>query len=187
MKKSTIVTISAIAIAILIVLGVLLKIQGSKNTDNRLRKAVAAQEKVVETSLDKMRKTLINQYKVNQEFAENFIKAAATLAEGRKGGDMFKMVTEAGGAPQGFTPELAMKMMNSTAGEMAEFKRAQDTWVDKFRAHDTFYDEYIFLGLTTNGNLCGRDRLEAPNVISSGVTKEAMATGVMDDDILPDK
>lgn len=152
---------------------------GTYNGEARLRIRYEAQTKVVETTLDNMRKTLMNQYKVSKEFADTFIKCVAMQAEGRKGGSLFKSVTEASGnTPQAFTPELANKMMNSIEGKMAEFKRSQDVWVDVWREHKTYCSMY------PRSFLVGGRVFPAPNVISSGETKEAMATGVMSDDIL---
>jgi len=121
---------------------------------------------------------------VSKDFADTFIQVVAAQAEGRKGGNVFKMVTEASGAaPQTFTPDIAMKMMNTIGGEMAEFQRAQVTWVDIHREHDTFYNK-VFLGFFNYSSLIGRERLEPPKVVTSSVAKEAMKTGELNDDIL---
>jgi len=175
------------ALVVILALGILASITSIKNKDNALRRKYEAQKSVVEVTMDTMRKTLMSQYKVNQDFAETFIKVVAAQAEGRKGGSLFKSVTEASGAaPQTFTPEIANKMMNTIAGEMAEFQRSQLMWVDIHREHDTFYNQ-VFLGFFNYSSIIGRERMEAPKVITSSVSKEAMQTGELDDDILGTK
>lgn len=181
-----IIAVGVVLLLVFVMLGILGQITTIKNTDNTLRKRFVAQGQVVETTLDKMRKTLINRFKVTREFADTFIKVEATRAQGRTGGNLFKMVTEASGnVPQGFNPELASSMANAISGEIAEFKRAQDTWIDVHRQHDEFYDK-TFLGFFAYRQIIGRERLDPPKVISSSLTKEAMATGVMEDNILPE-
>lgn len=149
-----------------------------KNTNVELSMRYEAQKKMVETTLDKMRKDLVNQYQVSNEFAETFIKVAAANAEGRKGGSMFKMVTEASGAAQGFTPEISAKMMNTISGNLAEYKRSQDTFVDIWR------EQNAYCKIFPNSILLAGQEKPEPKIISSAAVKTAIETGQMDDKLL---
>ena len=149
------------------------------NGEVRLHTKFDAQKNVVESTMDTMRKVLMNQYQVNKDFADTFVKCVAMQAEGRKGGSLFKMVTESSGnVIQGFTPELASKMMNSIEGKMNEFKRAQDVYVDVWREHKTF------CSVMPNSLFVGAKVLPQPVVISSNSSKEAMETGRLSDNII---
>jgi hypothetical protein len=170
---------SVVAIVVAFALVCLFWYMGISNTEQGLRIKYEAQTKVVETTMDNMKKTLINQFKVNSQFAETFIKCMATQAEGRKGGGLFKMVTEAsGGAPQTFTPDVSLRMMASIDGKLAEFKRAQDVWIDVWREHKTF------CSLMPQSWFLKSRVFPEPNVISSESSKESMKSGKMDDEIL---
>lgn len=152
---------------------------GILNGEVSLRVRYEAQENVVESTMDNMRKTLMNQYSVSKEFAETFVKCVALQAEGRKGGSLFKSVTEASGnTPQAFTPELASKMMNSIEGKLSEFKRAQDVWVDVWREHKTY------CSTMPNAIFVGGKVFPKPQVISSEVSKAAMESGKLTDKVL---
>jgi hypothetical protein len=130
-----------------------------------------------ETSLSAMRQKLINMSGCNKDFADNFIKNTVAISDGRKGGSVFKMVTEAAGAPQGFNPELAMKMMNAIEGNISEFKRAQDMMLERYNDHKTFCTD------PWRRWLIGGKVKPEPIIVSSGDTKEAVKTGLMSDEI----
>jgi hypothetical protein len=173
--------IIALAIVAAIVIGVISTIGWAISTNNTnvdMSFKYEAQKKLVETSMDKMRKDLCNQYQVNKEFAETYIKVAATQADGRKGGNMFKMVTEASGAVQGFTPEISAKMMNTISGNLAEYKRAQDTFIDIWREQNAFCTKF------PNSLIVGGKGKPEPQVISSSAVKEAIKTGTLEDKLL---
>jgi hypothetical protein len=167
------------AIFLVCVLTIAFWVMSINNGEVQLRTKFEAQQNLVESSMDNMRKTLMSQYKVSKDFADTFIKVVAMNAEGRKGGTIFKSVTESSGnVIQGFTPELSMKMMNSIEGKMSEFKRAQDVWVDIWREHKTF------CATMPNSFIVGSRVFPKPEVISSDAAKEAMKTGKLSDNIL---
>lgn len=149
------------------------------NGEIALRTRFEKQENVVESTMDNMRKTLMNQYSVSKEFAETFIKVSATVASGRSGGSLFKSVTESSGnVNQGFTPELANKMMNSIEGKLAEFKRSMDTEVDIWGEHK------VYCSTMPNALFVGNKVFPKPQVISSEVSKAAIKNGILEDIII---
>jgi hypothetical protein len=179
MNKAIVIGIAILVMGMVFIASIAIWFFSMTNGEVRLRTKYEMQQKVVETSLDNMRKTLINQYNVSSEFAETFIKCVAMQSEGRKGGSLFKSVTEASGnAIQGFTPELAMKMMNSIEGKMAEFKRSQDVVLDVYREHKTYCQ------IMPNSIFLAGKVLPEPKVISSSEAKNAIATGMMEDNII---
>ena len=182
MSKAMIVFLSVMGVGFVTVCILAMTMLGWMNTANGLEKRYTAQQMVVETTMDNMRKTLMSQYAVSKDFADTFIKVVAMNAEGRKGGSIFKSVTESSGnVVQGFNPELASKMMNSIEGKMAEFTRAQNVWGDVWREYETYLStqpQGLFL------SMIGRKSLPKPIMITSSVAKEAMETGKLDDDIL---
>jgi len=168
-----------VLVVVMTALGIGLWIFGIYNTEVSLSVRYEAQNKVVETSLDTMRNTLQNEYRINREFAETFLQCAQTNVEGRKGGSLFKSVQEASGnVPQTFTPELAVAMMNTISGELAAFKRSQDTLVDVWREHETFCKKM------PNSFFVGGRSLPEPVVISSTTSKETMETKILEDNLL---
>lgn len=56
------------------------------NTEVSLRKQYEAQQNVVETTMDKMRKAIMNENKVTKDWADKFIQSVVAQSEGRKGG-----------------------------------------------------------------------------------------------------
>ena len=148
------------------------------NNEIALRNRFNAQKMVVENTMDNMRKTLINNYKINSEFSETFIKVVLGTASGRSGGSIFKSVTEASGnINQGFTPELANKMMNSIEGKMSEFKSSQQLMIDIYREHKTYCQTM------PRNFFIGNKVMQEPLIISSEISKKAMSTGILEDNM----
>lgn len=177
MSKTTLVMLIVLGLLVVFGLSFFFWTMGIKRTENVLAKRYSAQENVVETTLDKMRKTLINQFKVKESFANDFIKVVAAQAEGRKGGSLVKLNAEAANK-LGITPEIYMTMMNSISGEMDNFKRSQDTFTDIWREHETWCtDPY-------HAWLIGNRVKPRPEMISSEVAKEAMQTKKLGDGLL---
>jgi len=139
-----------------------------------------AQYNVVETSLDTMRNTLVNQFKVNKKFAEDFVKVAMAQSEGRKGGVLFKSSTEAANK-LGIDQDMYIKMMNAIEGQLAAFKSSQDTLTDVWREHKTFcenpWHNIIWLALKNKVK-------PQPKMISTSVTKKAIETKILDANLL---
>jgi len=161
-----------------------------------------AQFNVVETTLDTMRKTIMNQHKCTKEWADNFIKVVAQQAAGRSGlagrtqntggaegavaavtasgggtGFTFARESEALGIPQ----DLYMKLANAIEGKLAEFKRSQDVLTDVWQTHKTYCEDpyHNWLGVSLVGKVKPK-----PEMISSTVTKQAIETKVLDDNLL---
>lgn len=85
MSKGTIVTLSVVGAIVLLTIIVVSWGFGIVNGEVRLANRYEAQFNVRETTLDTMRKTLMNQFKVTKEFADKFIASATAVSEGRKG------------------------------------------------------------------------------------------------------
>ncbi len=176
MKKSTIIGMSVVGIIVIVLAMVGIYAVSINNTEIELHNRYDAQFNVVETTLDKMRKDLTNQFKVTKKFADDFIKVAQTQSEGRKGGGLIKVSTEANSL--GIKPDLYKKMMNTISGNLSEFKRSQDVLTDVWREHKTFCQKF------PNSLMVGSKIQTKPEMISSSVTKEAIKTKQLDDNLL---
>lgn len=176
MSKGTIVALCSVgAILLLVIIGISWYF-GIINGEVRLANRYDAQFNVRETSLDTMRKTLMNQFKVTQEYADKFIAVVSEQAEGRKGGTLFKSSTES--QSLGLTPDLYKSMLASIEGQLQEFKRAQDTLTDVWREHKTYCE-------TAPNSFFVSGRVKPkPEMVSSEVTKTAIKTGKLDDNVL---
>ncbi|MFW6121981.1 MAG: hypothetical protein ACOC80_13950 [Petrotogales bacterium] len=178
MSKGTIVGIGVIGVSVIIALSLIAWIMGIYNTEIELSNSYDAQFNTVETTLDTMRKTIMNQYKVNQDYADKFIQVVSQQTEGRKGGALFKSSTEAANK-LGMSSELYTKMINSIEGQMASFKRSQDTLTDVWRSHKTFCQRI------PNSWFIGGRVKEKPEMISSTISKKVVETKELDDNLLP--
>ena len=74
-----------------------------------------------------------------------------------------------------------MKMLNSIEGQIAGFKRAQDTLTDKWQTHKTYCEDPYHNILWVS--LAGKAKLK-PEMITSDAAKEAVKTKKLDDDLL---
>jgi hypothetical protein len=149
---------------------------GIVNGEVRLSTRYDAQFNVRETTLDKMRKTLMNQYGVTRESADKVIAAIAAQTEGRKGGSLFKSVTES--PVSGMPLDMYKAMFASIEGNLAEYKRAQDTLTDVWREHATYCQ------VAPNSWFVSGKLKPKPEMISSDAVKSAIATGKLEDDVL---
>ena len=82
--------------------------------------------------------------------------------------------SEALGIPQ----ELYLKLANSIEGKLAEFKRSQDVQTDIWREHKTFCQNVY------HSWLIGSKIKPKPEMISSDLTKEAILTKKVSDNLL---
>jgi len=154
-----------------------------------------AQERVVETTLDSMRKKIKNIHKCTDEWADKFIATVAEQAKGRpgkptgsgSGGIAGVMAGSSGLAVTreseslGIPDTMYLKLANVISGGLDSFKRSQDTQNDLHQTHKTYCEDpyHNWLGVSL------RDKVkEAPVMISSTSTKEVMETKVLEDDLL---
>jgi len=141
-----------------------------------------AQSNVVETQMDNMINTIVNQFKVNKKFAKDFIAVAVAQSAGRKGGGLFKSSTEAANK-LGVPENTYLKMMNSIEGKLNEFKGSQDLLTSMWNKHkdwcqDPFHNNPFFaLGM---GPSLESKVKEKPVMISSSSVKEAVETKTFD-------
>ena len=176
MQKSIIVKIASVGIVMLVLVMIVEYAVSINNTEIELRNRYDAQFNVVETTLDKMRKDLMNQYKLTKEFADKFIQVVNVQSKGRKGGSLLKLSTESN--KLGISDELYKKMLNTISGNLAEFKRSQDVLTDIWREHKTFCQKF------PNSLMAGSRILSKPEMISSEATKEIIKTKKLDDNLL---
>ncbi|HUS50099.1 MAG TPA: hypothetical protein VMZ91_08030 [Candidatus Paceibacterota bacterium] len=167
-------------VAVIVIISMFVWSMGVYKTEVGLSNRYDAQFNVVETSLDQMRNTLVNQFKVNKKFAEDFVKVAMAQSEGRKGGGLFKSFTEASNK-LGIDQEMYIKMMNAIEGQLAAFKSSQDTLTDVWREHKTFCENpwHNILWLALNEKVKPQ-----PKMISTSITKKAVETKILDANLL---
>jgi len=169
---------SGISVIGVIFIGLLLWYFSIINGEVSLANRYDAQFKVRETSLDKMHKVLESQYGLTKESADQFIRSVTAATEGRKGGALFKSVQESA-AGMGMSLDMYKNMFASIEGEMADFKRAQDTLVDVWQTHKTYCQTLpnrIFVG----------DKIrEIPEMITASQTKETIKTGIDNQTLIP--
>jgi len=200
MSKGRLVGIGVSVVVVLAVLMTVFKVVGIYNTEIELGRRFDAQFNVVETSLDTMRKTIMNQHNCTKEWADKFIAVVAEQARGRTG-----MVGQASGAEAvkagtaaiaavtaggtafqfsresealGIPPALYTQLSNAIEGKLAEFKRSQDVLTDVWREHTTYCQKF------PNMLIVGGKMKPKPEMISSEITKEAIATKKLDDNLL---
>ena len=178
--KKTIVAASIIVLSLVVTLFLWIWTMNVNKGQIKLSNGYDAQVNVVETTMDNMRKTLMNDFKVQRNFADDFIKVVASQASGRTGGALFKANTEAANK-LGVSTELYAKMMNAIEGKLAEFKRSQDVLTDRWREHTDYcqdpYHNILWLSLETKVK-------SRPEMITSDVAKDAMNTKRLDDNLL---
>ena len=203
-KNMVIGVVGAVIILMIVVCVGIWKMNVAKG-EIALKNRYEAQFNVVETTLDMMRKTIKNQHKCTDEWADKFIMVVAKQAEGRSGlagrtdGESggaegaVAAVTASGGGT-GFTfaresealgipSDLYMKLANSIEGKLAEFKRAQDVLTDVWQAHAT-YCEDPWHNISLLGMSYVEKVREKPEMISSVDTKKAIETKVLSDDLM---
>jgi hypothetical protein len=194
MKKGTLVAI-AVAISVVLAFGcTTFWKMGVAKGEIGLANRYDAQFNVVETTLDTMRKTIMNQHKCTTEWADKFIAVVSEQGSGRPGA-----FAKAGNAPAGsglmalggtgykeseslgIPDKLYEKLSNSIDGKLAEFKRSQDVLTDVWRAHKTYCEDpfHNWIGLALASKV-----KEKPVMISSSVTKKAIETKVLDDELM---
>lgn len=198
MSKTALVLVCLIIIVLLVLGSWVLWKMGVAKQEITLANRYEAQFNVVETTLDTMRKTIMNQHKCTKEWADKFIAVVAEQVKGRPGpvaaqganpGGIAGMLTGGGGGiavtreseSLGIPQDLYLKLANSIEGKLAEFKRAQDVLTDVWQVHKTFCEDpfHNWLGLKMAEKV-----KEKPAMITSTATKEAVETKVMADDLL---
>lgn len=176
MSKKTIVGLSIAGAFLLLVIIFIGWYFSVVNGEVRLANRYDAQFNVVETTLDTMRKTLMNQYKITKESADQVIRAVMAQTEGRKGGSIFKSVTES--PVSGMSLDMYKSMTASIEGQLAAFKRSQDTLTDIWREHRTYCE------VAPNSWFVGEEIKPKPEMISSDITKSIISSKQQDDDLL---
>jgi hypothetical protein len=197
MSKGLIVGLSLAGLFLLTVIGIGCWYVGVKNTEVTLANRYDAQFNVVETTLDTMRKTIMNQTKCTREWADKFLAVVMAQASGRSGvvagnTGVSKNAAVAGAVASGgmginvsreseslgLKPELYQQLANSIEGKLEEFKRSQDTLTDIWQTHKTFCQKFP-------ASLVVGDKIKTkPQMISSSDTKDAIKTGVLADDLM---
>lgn len=179
MSKGSIIALSVVGSVVLFIIISICWICGIYNGEVRIANRYDAQSNVVETTLDTMRKDLMNKFKVTKQFAEDFIKVATVQSGGRSGGTLMKSTRES--ESLGISPELYKSMLASIEGRLNEFKRSQDTLTDVWREHKTYCQTM------PNSFFVGGKVKPKPEMISSDTAKEIIKTKRQDDNLLEQK
>lgn len=174
-------------------------IAGVFNGEIALANRYDAQFNVVETTLDTMRKTIMNQHNCSKEWADKFISVVALQASGRSGNvaggsvsgegksALIASAVSSGGVginvsreseSLGLPPALYSQLANSIEGKLSEFKRAQDVLTDVWREHKT-YCQNVWHSWVVGSRIKPK-----PEMISSEITKDAIITKKLKDDLL---
>jgi len=182
MSKGTLVGIGLAIVAVVYVVCIMFWTMGVENTEINMSTVLEGQNNVVETSMDNMINTVVNQFKVNKQFAKDFIAVAAAQSSGRKGGLLFKSSTEAANK-LGIPETTYLKMMNSIEGKLAEFKSSQDILTSKWEEHKKWclnkFHNSPFFALGMGPSLASKVQ-KKPKMISSESVKGAMETKTYD-------
>lgn len=151
-------------------------VMGIFNTEVELDNRYEAQFNVVETQMDNMRKTLLNQNGVTEEYADTFLEVVQSQAGGRSGGGLLKLNRES--ESLGIPAQLYQTMLVSIQGELDDFSRQQNVLTDVWREHTTYCERF------PNRFLIGGQIHPKPQMVTSKITKDAMITGELDDNLL---
>jgi hypothetical protein len=177
MSKKSIIGLSIVGAVILLTIVGISWIFSVYNGEVRLRNAYESQFNVREVVMDKMRKTLMAQFKVSKESADMFIESVAAGASGRKGGALFKSNAESA-AGLGMPLDVYQSMLASIEGNMSEYMRSQITLTDMWQSHKTYCES------VPNSIFVGSRVMPKPEMISSDTVKEAIKTKRLNDNIL---
>lgn len=183
MKNKTIVAWSSLVIFVVLVFSIVVWIFSIINTEISLRYQYEATQNQVETTLDKMRKLIMNEYKVTKDFADAFIQVVQAQSEGRKGGSGGAMVSAKVNRESeklGITSDMYIRMNNTISGILSEYKNAQDKLTDIWREHNSFCSKM------PNALIVGSKvvLVKKPEMISSDTVKRAIETKKLDDKLL---
>lgn len=183
MKKGTIITLSVVGVFLVVIISIISWIFSTINTEIALRYQYEATQNQVETTLDKMRKSIMNEYKVTKDFADAFIQVVQAQSEGRKGGSGGAMVSAKVNRESeklGITSDMYIRMNNTISGNLSEYKNAQDRLTDIWREHNSFCSKMpncLIVGDKVS-------LVKKPEMISSGSVKTAIETKRLDDNLL---
>lgn len=133
-----------------------------------------AQKKHVETGHDTMWKTISQEYQIEEDYRDTFLKGIQALSAGREGGSLFRSQTEAN-TQLGLPTDVFNRMMVTIDGKRAMLKREQDTLADMWREHKTYCETM------PNSFFVGNRVLPEPIMITSSRTQDSVTTGVDDD------
>ena len=199
MSKGTVVMIAVVVLALVTGVSWQLWRMNVEKGQISLSNRYDAQFRVVETTLDTMRKTIKNIHTCTDEWADKFIATVAEQVKGRPGkvagepgakpGGLAGMLTGGGGGiavtreseSLGIPDTMYLKLANAIEGKLGEFKRSQDTLNDLHQTHKTYCEDpyHNWLGVALEDKV-----KEAPVMISSSSTKEVIETKVLEDDLL---
>ncbi len=144
----------------------------TSNTEIDLRSEFVASEKARQTTLDGMWKKISQKFQITKEYEKTWKDAIELSVQGRDGGEVFKMVTE---AYPNLSTELFKEVMATIDGERDKLKASQDKLADIQREHNNMLDKFpssLIVG--------GRERVVFTLVTSTN-TQKMLTTGKEDD------
>lgn len=140
------------------------------NTDAEQKNSVKAQNKKIEGYYDKMFKIIKQKAQITTASSKLQKELVKALVQGRSGG--FVRLIHESNPNAAFTREQFTDLSNSVETQREGFFREQNKMVDLVRENQNMYDR-VFSGLILS--MCGREKLDDPEIISSSTAK-----GIMD-------
>lgn len=159
------------AIVIIVVIGI-----SASNKEIRLRNQIAAQEKVLEGSFDKMWKIINQKAQVSTQYKDAFREIYDSIMSGRygneRGGALMSWVTEHNPT---FDVSLYKDLMNSIEAERTGFFMEQKKLTDLAREHRDILKTF------PSNCFVGRRPEIKITIVSSDKTKEVIESGKEND------
>jgi len=166
------VGLSILAVCGILILGILCWGIGTRNRaislENRFNACVSENK----TSMDNMWKTIQQKYQIKNDYAKETQSLMQAAVEGRKGGDLFKMVTE---SMQGLDPSIYKDLLATIEGKRDQFKRSQDMQISIKNEHDNMRTQF------PASLICGSRPEIVLKLVTSSKTEESFETGREDD------
>jgi hypothetical protein len=187
--------VAGIGICVVLLVVAVVTCIGSLNTEQRLRNAVVAKSSANEASLDAMWKIIQQKAQISQQAASSIKDLNSVyqdLVQGRAGGALLKMVTEA--YPNAGQAELAaiyQDLMRSVEAERKTFKTDQMVLQDLLREREnarTTFPASLIIGMF-GGREAGLEFLKKGDAktpddwplqyvwVTSGATKQMTSSG----------
>lgn len=166
-----------IAVAAISIFSIVFWIVGTKNSAIDLENQFAAAKDNREVMYDKLVKTVQEKFAVAKLERNTVIKMMDAAVEGRKGGDLFKMVTEQPGTTN-LDPSLFREVVATIEGQRDQFARSQQVIMQIVKEHKD-----LRLKIPSSWVVGNRQEL-VYTVVSSTGTKDTMTSGVDDRNLI---
>lgn len=137
MKKT--ITLISVGIGITLVIIITILSFSYKNQHIDLHNRYEAENKVVETTLDNMWKTISDKLSINKMYSNDFKEIAKTYANSfETNGEMFKWIST---QYPTLDASIYSNLMNTIESERLAFKKVQDKIIDISREHNNLVNK----------------------------------------------